>query len=138
MVEVVNGETGVLKADSGTFDQVYAKYFDPQHKDAVKKVFQNMVQPADQDAFTGADILAKIKIDAKDFGELCANNVAYTVNDYEPPIGAAYPAVHFCTTGGHDAYKYPDLSEIDCTKLDDWVSYKMLSLGGYSLVHELS
>ncbi|KAI9759839.1 MAG: hypothetical protein M4579_002046 [Chaenotheca gracillima] len=130
---VVNG---VLKSDGATYDTIFAKYFKPQHRDAVKQVFQNMVSPADHDASTGADIFATIQIDADDYlsTKPCDKTaVAYTNNWVTQPT-----QMHFCDSNVRNAYAFPDLSEITCDKLGPTVSDKMLSLGGYALLHEVS
>ena len=53
--------------------------------------------------------------------------------------------MHFSDTNNYNAYKYPALSAITCGAggtdtgtVGTVVSDKMLSLGGYALVHELT
>lgn len=139
MVEVVNGnDYGVLTSDERTFGSIYSKYFDDQYKDTIKQVFKNMVEPATQDPSTGADILSKINLDNNDEYGICEGVSAYTVSLRPDPPKIDELRMHFCSSSTKDTYKYPDLSDIDCNNLDDYVSWKMLSLGGYALVHELA
>lgn len=98
--------------------------------------------PATKDASTGADILATIEIDANDYATLSAYMIAYTSSG--ETANDPY-TMHFSDTNDHNAYNYPALSAITCGAggtdtgtVGTVVSNKMLSLGGYALVHELT
>ena len=100
------------------------------------------VTPATKDPSTGADILANIVVDANDYAGGSSYMVAYTTNGE----AATDPSsMHFSQTDQYNAYKYPALSAITCGTggtdtgtIGTVVSDKMLSLGGYALVHELT
>ena len=68
--------------------------------------------------------------------------VAYTTNG---DTATDPSSMHFSQTDQYNAYKYPALSAITCGAggtdtgtVGTVVSDKMLSLGGYALVHELT
>ena len=129
MTTVVNA---VLAAGEGVFDSILTQYFDQSMSGAVKNVLQNMVQPAQFDASTGADRLAAIVFNGQDFKNGCGTAAAYAVNQYTAS------QIHFCDTTNQNAYAFPSLAQVTCDKLDPVVSWKMSTLGGYILVHELT
>ena len=103
--------------------------------------------PATKDATTGADVLATIEVYADDYAARemqvrQTNMVAYTSigeTDRDPY------SMHFSDNDQYNAYNYPALSAITCGAggtdtgtVGSVVSDKMLSLGGYALVHELT
>ena len=45
--------------------------------------------------------------------------------------------MHLCQEDGLYAYAHPDLSAVSCEALDPFVSAKMMTLEGSSLLHEL-
>ena len=109
---------------------------------AKSAVSLHRVTPATKDASTGADILANIVVDANDYAGGSSYMVAYTTNG---DTATDPSSMHFSQTDQYNAYKYPALSAITCGAggtdtgtVGTVVSDKMLSLGGYALVHELT
>ncbi|KAL9064285.1 MAG: hypothetical protein Q9157_007891 [Trypethelium eluteriae] len=138
MAEVVNGnDFGVLTSNDQTFTSIYNKYFPPQYKNAIKQIFKNIAGTGIQDRSTG-DSLQQINFNDIDSQSLCTDVSAYVLADRDNPPTIDQLVIHFCSSNGKDMYQYPDLSQITCDKLDDFVSWKMLSLGGYALLHEVS
>ncbi|KAM3158636.1 hypothetical protein ABEW05_000866 [Botrytis cinerea] len=103
-----------------------------------------MVASVTNDPSTGADILSTIDIDPEDYlptmikqcSGLNSNKrpLAYTNN----PIDEPQTRIHFCDITALNAYAYPKLDDINCGTIDLFVLYKMLSLDGYVLLHELT
>ncbi|KAM0794234.1 hypothetical protein BDR22DRAFT_714524 [Usnea florida] len=142
MTTLVNAVLSAANTDAATYNTIFLKYFKDGMQAAVKQVFTNMVTPATKDPSTGADILANIVVDANDYAGGSSYMVAYTTNGE----AATDPSsMHFSQTDQYNAYKYPALSAITCGAggtdtgtIGTVVSDKMLSLGGYALVHELT
>ena len=118
--------------------------FCPNIKTPSKQYSKNMVASVTNDPSTGADILSTIDIDPEDYlptmikqcSGLNSNKrpLAYTNN----PIDEPQTRIHFCDITALNAYAYPKLDDINCGTIDLFVLYKMLSLGGYVLLHELT
>lgn len=123
------------------YDYVFKKYFQPQHYDTVRKVLGNLIGPVAPDGpskgdlYIGADSLSDIIIDDRDNAPFpCSNEariaVAYQFNTWTNEI-------HFCETP-NNAYAYPDFfGGVGCDTIGNTVSRKMLTFGGYVLLHEL-
>ena len=100
------------------------------------------VQPGTNDPTTGADKLTSITVDANDYAGLAAHMALYTTSRVD---ATDTDRMHLTDTGSKNAYAYPALSAITCGAgngdtgtVGTTVSDKMLSLGGYALVHELT
>ena len=100
------------------------------------------VTPATTDPSTGADALTTMLVDADDYAGGSSHMVAYTTNG---ETATDPSSMHFSKTDQRNAYNYPALSAITCGAggtdsgtVGTVVSDKMLSLGGYVLVHELT
>lgn len=141
MVTVVN--VVINAANTDEFNTIFLKYFPNSNmKAAVIQVFTNMVQPATNSPETGADRLSGITVDANDYANLAQYMALYTTSR---ETAADVDQMHLTDTAQKNAYAYPALSAITCGAggedtgtIGTVVSDKMLSLGGYALVHELT
>lgn len=130
-----------LAADSSRFTQIYSHWFPINQQAVVKNILGAMVNPASADG-TGSTTLAQITVTNEDPFNLCEtrSNVAYTSNA-RPGDRHNDPTpieMHFCQTATINSFALPALSAVSCANLDTFVSTKMQTLGGYTLVHELA
>lgn len=153
MTTVIRRVTSIL--DTGTAAErslywtVFDKYFQPEHQEAVQTIFKNVIG-TDVGSETGASSLENIIIDGDDFllgspGIPSWNQkppTAYTQNPF--PENDFKTKMHFMASSGRNAYAYKSLAEItprgaqECdAALGDTVSWKMLSFGGYAVLHEI-
>lgn len=121
------------KPDQAKWDMAYNKYFQPNEREVVEKVFAAIV-----DGYMGSEYFAGIVVinyRAKEKPDDCEDDpdklLAWITNI---EIGEPNRAVmRLCPR----SFQYPRLSERKCSDLDEEVSGKMSSLGGVFL-HELT
>ena len=124
-----------LAADSAIFTAIFLKYFSMDQADAVLAVLRRLTSPATIAPDMGADRLGDIIIDGQDFGNLCGESLAY---EYDDGCGESPSQIHFCYIEGSNSFAYPDLDQLECSDLDSFVSFKMISFGIWIVLHELT
>lgn len=124
----------VLNAPADVFTAVFLKYFTIDQADTVLAVLRQLVSPATIAPEMGADRLGGIIINGHDFGNLCGHSIGY---EYHDDCGGP-SQIHFCDIEGANSFYYPDLDQLDCSDLDAFVSNKMMSFGGWEVLHELT
>lgn len=141
MARVVN----TVLEDIVMYPVVFQKYFAPNHATAVRAVLTNMVQPNTVNSDSGSDLISFIGVSLKDPRKWCFESSgkhvgAYTNHDWDPhQLGKikSNDMIYWCP----EVFNQPDvpLAPHDfCAQLDATVSHKMITLGGYTLVHELT
>ncbi|KAL9106688.1 MAG: hypothetical protein Q9227_008340 [Pyrenula ochraceoflavens] len=126
----------VLYSKPRQFDAVFAKYFLPEHRDAVLQVFNATLPPSKQELQKAEhDTFDMIFVDAHDgyFVENAEENIAATYSD---------PFSHSAIIVIRDqkdiwAKSAPNLKSVGCSSLHTYPSYNMATLGGFLLLHEL-
>lgn len=128
-----------LNGDLAIYNKVLSHWFPAANGDDVTNILKAMVNPASTDG-TGSTFLSQITVDDQDIYGQCAKSAAYTIN-----FAAANRAndetslsMHFCHSDTVNIFALPALSAVACGDLDEFISTKMQTLGGYVLVHELS
>ena len=133
---------------------VFPKYFAPNHMNVVQSIFNTLAGTETTGDQYGASIFSQVTINGDDWLHATTNNpqseipgelaVGYT---RQPGPTNGVGEIHLASSDECNAYAYPDLDQIiapdqisadKCRQvLGDNVSYKMYSLGGYPLLHEL-
>lgn len=145
MSRVVN----LVLSDNKFYDIIFPKYFDSSHATAVKQVLTNMVQPdtIDGTGNSGSDLISAIIVNKNDDHGVCSSGegsvgayVWQTFSTKTPGQLIGNAEMVFCTSPTN-VFAMPQLAwtpSDTCASLDAVVSNKMVTLGGYVLVHELA
>ena len=133
-------------ADEALYWHVFDKYFRPEHQEAVHSIFVDIVG-TDPTSDTGADSFRNIHVDGDDFGQQNVDGgqgkapTSYTQNPCDE--NNQQTKMHF-SSSSPNAYAFKSLAEItprsvaECPNVfGNSVSVKMLSFGGYVVLHEI-
>lgn len=123
----------VLQGDQQIYNAVIKNYFHPSHFSVVSKILNNLVLPAGGDVGTGSSLIGSVTMNGSDIRNKCVDPQIFAYTGSQRDGSASQ--IHLCAERG---YGYPSLAQVSCDVLDPEVSWKMTTLGGSVILHELT
>lgn len=120
--------------DRQAFDHVFSQYFPQEFEYDIMEILDNMALSATGAAGAeyGSEELGSIMLTNDDFDNGDSSTAGYLFPKGAPGVQDSWMHI------GPKGYNYPSLADVKCEDLGSDVSSKMLTFGGYLLVHELS